>query len=287
MMMATVNNCGGWQRVAPPGGIEPRLSTNPFCAAVPTGQPATRRSSSTSGPASSPRERSAATTSADSAVPEGWLLDHKGQPTTDPAVLYEPPLGTILPLGGAQSYKGFGLGLILELWAGGLSGGRCSQPEARPSGGNNVVFLVLDPARFAGSDSCPARQPSWPNSSERLPVPLASMRSCCQATRSDRCPPSTAPPTASRLDDNHWSQACGIGPAAECRASRVRGVRTLSWRSYDGRRTKNEDYGPEACHIVGCDSVRVRDEAPILSSLTKISLDSLRQFLEPFVLNIK
>ena len=36
LLLATVNNCGGWQRVAPPGGIEPRLSTNPFCAAVPT-----------------------------------------------------------------------------------------------------------------------------------------------------------------------------------------------------------------------------------------------------------
>ena len=36
MLMATVNNCGGWQRVAPPGGIEPRLSTNPFCASIPT-----------------------------------------------------------------------------------------------------------------------------------------------------------------------------------------------------------------------------------------------------------
>ena len=36
LLLATVNNCGGWQRVAPPGGIEPRLSTNPFCASVPT-----------------------------------------------------------------------------------------------------------------------------------------------------------------------------------------------------------------------------------------------------------
>src|SRR4029077_2291789 len=83
-------------------------------------------------------------------VLEGWLLDHEGIPTTDPAVLYEPPLGTILPLGGAQSYKGFGLGLILELWAGGLSGGRCSQTDRRPVGGNNVFFMALDPAHFAG-----------------------------------------------------------------------------------------------------------------------------------------
>jgi uncharacterized oxidoreductase len=65
-------------------------------------------------------------------------------------VLYEQPQGTILPLGGAHSYKGFGLALILELWAGGLSGGKCSSPEARPVGGNNVLFVVFDPEQFAG-----------------------------------------------------------------------------------------------------------------------------------------
>jgi uncharacterized oxidoreductase len=43
--------------------------------------------------------------------------------------------------------------MILELWAGGLSGGRCSQPQVPLSGGNNVFFLVLDPARFAGCHS--------------------------------------------------------------------------------------------------------------------------------------
>ena len=32
LLLATVNNGGAVQRVAPPGGIEPRLSTNPFCA---------------------------------------------------------------------------------------------------------------------------------------------------------------------------------------------------------------------------------------------------------------
>ena len=39
LLLATVNNGGAVQRVAPPGGIEPRLSTNPFCAGVPTMDP--------------------------------------------------------------------------------------------------------------------------------------------------------------------------------------------------------------------------------------------------------
>ena len=151
MLLATVNNGGAVQRVAPPGGLEPRLSTNPFCAGVPTTEPdapivvdfgtSVVAEGKVRGYYISKRP-----------VPEGWLLDHLGSPTTDPAVLYEPPLGTILPLGGEQSYKGFGLALILDLWAGGLSGGPCSQATNRKVPGNNVFFLVMDPSQFAGGD---------------------------------------------------------------------------------------------------------------------------------------
>jgi uncharacterized oxidoreductase len=83
-------------------------------------------------------------------VPEGWLLDSEGRPTTNPSVLYEPPLGSILPMGGSQAYKGFGLGLVLDMLSGGLSGGRSSHPEAGPAKGNNVVFLAIDPNAFMG-----------------------------------------------------------------------------------------------------------------------------------------
>jgi uncharacterized oxidoreductase len=152
LLLATVNNGGAAQRVAPPGGLEPRLSTNPFCAAVPTSLP--------DGPIVVDFGTSVVAEGrvrgyyiSQRRVPEGWLLDHQGQPTTDPAVLYEPPFGSILPLGGAQSYKGFGLGLILDLWAGGLSGGHCSNAAGQGVPGNNVFFLVLDPARFAGCES--------------------------------------------------------------------------------------------------------------------------------------
>jgi uncharacterized oxidoreductase len=86
-------------------------------------------------------------------VPEGWLLDPQGRPTTDPSVLYEKPLGSILPMGGTQGYKGFGLSLVLDMLSGGLSGGRSSHPGAPAAKGNNVVFLVLDPERFSGHDA--------------------------------------------------------------------------------------------------------------------------------------
>ena len=48
-----------------------------------------------------------------------WTAE--GRPTTDPGVLYRDPRGTILPLGGPQAYKGFGLGLMLDVLCGGLT----------------------------------------------------------------------------------------------------------------------------------------------------------------------
>ena len=53
-------------------------------------------------------------------------------------------------MGGDQAYKGFGLAFMIEMLAGGLSGGRCSHPGAPPPVGNDVLFLVLAPEQFGG-----------------------------------------------------------------------------------------------------------------------------------------
>jgi uncharacterized oxidoreductase len=147
--LSTVNNHGFARPVAPPGGREPRISTNPICLAVPTATDPVVLDIGTSVCAEgkvrvayNKRER----------VPEGWLLDSDGLPTTDPGVLYHEPLGTILPLGGAHAYKGFGLGLLLDMLAGGLSGGPCSNPALPRAVANTVFFLVLDIDQFAGAE---------------------------------------------------------------------------------------------------------------------------------------
>jgi hydroxycarboxylate dehydrogenase B len=147
--MATVNNHGFARPVAPPGGTEPRISTNPICFAVPTKNDPVVLDIGTSVCAEG-KVRVAYNKGA--RVPEGWLLDAQGRPTTDPSVLYHEPLGTILPLGGAHAYKGFGLGLLLDMLAGGLSGGPCSNPAAPRMVCNAVFFLVLDVEQFAGAE---------------------------------------------------------------------------------------------------------------------------------------
>jgi uncharacterized oxidoreductase len=150
ILLATVNNCGSGQRVAPPGGVAPRLGTNPLCAAVPTGGEPVVLDFGTSA-VSEGKVRVYHINKRP--TPEGWLLDADGRPTTNPAVLYEPPMGSILPMGGPQSYKGFGLALVLDMLCGGLTGGRSSYPGAPAARGNNVVFVLFDPERFAGLDA--------------------------------------------------------------------------------------------------------------------------------------
>jgi len=150
ILMATVNNCGAGQRVAPPGGTEPRLGTNPLCLGVPTGNQPVILDFGTSVVAEG-KVRSYFMNDR-KPVPEGWLLNPEGDPTTDSHVLYEKPLGSILPMGGPQAYKGFGLAFVLDILAGGLTGGQSAYPDAPPAKGNNVFFLIIQPTFFAGAD---------------------------------------------------------------------------------------------------------------------------------------
>jgi uncharacterized oxidoreductase len=150
VLFATVNNHGYGKAVAPPGGTAGRIGTNPLCLAAPAGEsPPVVLDIGTSVCAEG---KVRVCFNKGVPVPEGWLLDAAGRPTTDPGVLYREPKGTIVPLGGSQAYKGFGLGLLLDMFAGGLSGAPCSRPEIGPRSANAVVFLLLDPARFAGAE---------------------------------------------------------------------------------------------------------------------------------------
>jgi LDH2 family malate/lactate/ureidoglycolate dehydrogenase len=102
--------------VAPWGGRERFLSTNPVCVAVPTNPPdelvLDMATSQVAG------GHILLAKSRGEPIPEGWALDSEGNPTTDPDGYLDG--GTILPLGG---YKGAGLSLIVDVLAGILSGG--------------------------------------------------------------------------------------------------------------------------------------------------------------------
>jgi uncharacterized oxidoreductase len=147
--VSTVNTHGYGRAVAPPGGTQGRIGTNPLCLGVPTpGDPVVLDI----GTSVVAEGKVRVCFNKGIKTPPGWLLDHEGRPTEDPGVLYGEQRGTILPLGGTQgAYKGFGLGLLLDLFAGGLSGGPCSHPDIGPQSANAVVFIVLDVEQFAGA----------------------------------------------------------------------------------------------------------------------------------------
>lgn len=136
--------------MAPAGGRDAVLGTNPLAAAFPrAGRPPMIIDMATSAVARG-RLRKAAL--AKQAVPREWALDVTGQPTTDPEAALA---GTVQPLGGA---KGYALTLMVELLCTTLSGGRAGFDVLNPhdptpaAAGVSHLFVAFDPQRFAGLD---------------------------------------------------------------------------------------------------------------------------------------
>lgn len=147
--MIMVNTHGHSRRVAPVGGRSPRLGTNPLAIGVPNGGQTLLLDFGTSATAEG---KVRVKKIAGQKVPDGWLLDSDGRPTNDPNTLYGTPPGTILPMGGDQAYKGFGLGLMVEIFAGALSGGPCIREKPINQNGNCVFAQLIDPAHFGGAE---------------------------------------------------------------------------------------------------------------------------------------
>ncbi len=149
LSLVMVNTHGAARRVAPPGGCEPRLGTNPLGMGVPHRDGHLVLDFSTSATAEG---KVRVKHIAGETCPEGWLIDSDGKPTTDPGSLYGEPPGCILPMGGPQAYKGFGLALMIDIFAGALSGGLCSRETPETPKGNCVFLMVADPDKFGGAE---------------------------------------------------------------------------------------------------------------------------------------
>ena len=140
------NDHGGGPCVAPHGGVEGRLSTNPLACAVPIeGQDPIVLDMSTSVVASG---KIRVKQHRNEALPDGWLIDAEGESTTNADDFYGVPPAALLPFGGAVSaHKGFGLSVIVDILAGALTGAGCSKSEdARV--GNGLFVLVINVASF-------------------------------------------------------------------------------------------------------------------------------------------
>lgn len=106
--------------VAAPGGRTRAIGTNPIAFSVPDGQGgiAMQFDQSTTVVALGKITMAKA---AGERIPEGWAVDAEGRPTTDPEAALG---GSLVSIGG---YKGWGLGLMVELLAAGMTGGVVSR----------------------------------------------------------------------------------------------------------------------------------------------------------------
>lgn len=144
--------------VVPTFGTEPRLGTNPFAVAVPTGpnpdDPPLVLDMSTSTVAWGKIEIARR---AGIPIPTGWAVDEQGQPTNDPHAAR-----SLTSLGGSREtsgHKGYGLGVLVDVLCGPLAGAACSarisgsRGPAKPSNIGHVfmawrVDAFRDPGEF-------------------------------------------------------------------------------------------------------------------------------------------
>ena len=122
IMMA--NDSGANQVVAPYGGSDGRLATNPIAFGIPRSHPP-----------------HLVLDMATSAISHGKATVHARREGGDRTA--SSPLE---PFGG---YKGFGLGLVVEVFAGILTGAGFSGPDPGPDH-QGVCLIVINPARFGG-----------------------------------------------------------------------------------------------------------------------------------------
>lgn len=135
--------------MAPIGGRQPVIGTNPFALAVPDGAGRARLVIDQSASAIAKSEIILRARKGE-AIEPGWALDADGQPTEDAEAALA---GSMLPAGGQ---KGFGMGLMVEIFAAALSGGNLgldASPFSGPKGGppgTGQFFIGIDPAAFSG-----------------------------------------------------------------------------------------------------------------------------------------
>ncbi len=154
-MMGLAAAVGSANHVAPYGGTDLLLGTNPLAIAVPAGDREPFLLDMATTVASAGKIKTLAQRG--EAMPEGWMVGRDGLPLTDPTRQQE---GFLLPIGGA---KGYGLAVAVALLAGALNGaavGRAVVDFSKDTGtpANTGQFVAAidvrafgDPAAFAAA----------------------------------------------------------------------------------------------------------------------------------------
>lgn len=137
--------------VAPFGGSDARFVTNPYCTAIPATDkhPMFLLDMATSTIAMG---KARVAHLSGNQVPDGSVIDAKGNPTNDPSVMFDDAGGSLTTFG---AHKGFGLALLGDILGGSFSGGGAYLPEREVEANitNNMMAILIDPDVFGTAEA--------------------------------------------------------------------------------------------------------------------------------------
>ena len=137
---------GNANHMAPWGGIDLLLSTNPIAIAVPAGDYPIVLLDIATTVAAYGKVKVAAQKG--ESIPDTWMIDRNGQPITDPQKSSE---GSLLPIGG---YKGYGLAVMIGLLAGALNNAAVGKSTIDFNAHHDLItntgqtIIAVDPSAF-------------------------------------------------------------------------------------------------------------------------------------------
>ena len=159
---------GGGPFTAPFGGTGRRLPPNPLAFSAPrAGGPPLMLDITTSmvagGKVDVQRARGLS-------VPDDWLVDADGNAVLDPNLFMSGEVA-MLPMGGTVGHKGYGLGMMIEAIAGGLSWAGCSS-DSPTRGASGWIALAIRIESFIDVDEYKQevqKLVEWVKSSPKMP----------------------------------------------------------------------------------------------------------------------
>ncbi len=203
--------------VAPFGGRDARLGTNPFCVGIPRpgGEPivldfATSKIA---------QGKTRVAYNKGVAIEPGTLIDDHGEPTTDPRYTVVEPIGALLPFG---EHKGAGLALICELLGGALAGGATGRAvsDGRRRVLNSMFSILVDPGKLGTAANLAAEMEGF--------VAYATASPAQPGLERVRTPGEPERETKARrlvegipVDSVTWSEIVGAGAKVGLAAARV------------------------------------------------------------------
>ena len=161
---------GNANHMAPWGGIDLLLSTNPIAIAVPAGDHPIVLLDIATTVAAYGKVKVAAQKG--ESIPDTWMIDRNGQPITDPQKSSE---GSLLPIGG---YKGYGLAVMIGLLAGALNNAAVGKDTIDFNAHHDLItntgqtIIAVDPSAFGDREQFVERVIALVNdlkASSRLP----------------------------------------------------------------------------------------------------------------------